>query len=380
MRRLPLLLLTIVLTAISTAQDSAPTLVTTSVSGVATVAAAAATAAGPWWSALIGLVGQFLTAFKAGGKVDTKTAQQAVSSNADKINSATTLLQAWPDLLDSSQQLRENAIQLGQMVNQLAHSPDDITDNQWSDCTTQVKLVQDSYKTIYGNQTNLTVLRKLTNYYSAKHDADQAWNNVTMQLAHTNKTGADRKSTLQSVNGSTSAITAAAMLPEWWAIEEARALSAQYQTLAAQAKSAQSGKSGAQPGGTPQQGATATGYIHNRHVIPQLLSISLSPSKARIRPVADDAVASKRVDSADNPSLSARALDFNKVPFWMTNSLNQTRSRYRANWEQTSIAGLLGAGVGFICMLFLPAIARARPGSASCSRTRYPPAESCISL
>ena len=79
MRRATLLLLTIVLSVISTAQDSAPRLVTTSVSGVATVATAAAIAAGPWWSALIGLVSQFLTAFKGGGKVDTKTAQQAVA-------------------------------------------------------------------------------------------------------------------------------------------------------------------------------------------------------------------------------------------------------------------------------------------------------------
>jgi hypothetical protein len=305
-------------------------------------------------------VSQFLTAFKGGGKVDTKTAQQAVSSNADKVNSATTLLQAWPVLLDSSQQLRENAIQLGQMVNQLAHSPDDINDNQWSDFTTQVKLVQDSYKTIYENQTNVSILENANEYNLVMQDANQAWNNVTMQLAHTNKTATDRKSTLQSVSESTTAITAAALLPEWWAIQEARALSAQYQTVAAQAKSAQSGKSGAQPSGTQQQGTTTTRLIYDRSAIPHLLSISLSSSKARIRPAVDNAVVNKRVDSPDHPSLSARASDFNKVPFWMTNSLNQTRSQYRATWRQTLTAGLIGASVGFICMLFLPAIARAR--------------------
>lgn len=359
MKRGAVVLLTIVLSAISTAQDSAPRLMTTSVS-VAAVATAAASAAGPWWSALIGLASQFLTAFKGGGKVDTKTAQQAVSSNADKMDSAATLLQAWPGLLDSSQQLRQNAIQLGQMVNQFASSPDDITDNQWSDFTTQVKLVQDSYKTIYGNQTNVTILQNASDYYLVMQGANQAWNNVTMQLAHTNKTAADRKSTLQSVNGSTSAITAAAMLPEWWAIQEARALSAQYQAVAAQAKSAQSGKSGAQASGTAQQGAANTGYVHNRSGQPQLLSISLSSSALRIRPVADDTVPVKTVDSAESPSLSTRASDFNKAPFWMTNSLNQTRSEYRANWRQTLIAGLVGAGVGFMCMLFLPAISRAR--------------------
>lgn len=357
MRRATLLVLAIMLSTTSTAQESAPRLVTTQVSGVAAVATAAAVA-GPWWSALIGLVSQLLTSFRGGGRVDTNTAKQAVSSNADKMNSATTLLQAWPDLLESSQQLRQNAIQLGQMVNQLSNSPDDITDNQWSDFKTQVKFVQDSYNAIYGNKTNLTILQNAADYNIVMQNANQAWNNVTAQLAHTNKTAADRKSTLQSVNGSngsTAAITQAALLPEWWAIQEARTLSAQYQALAAQAKSAQSGKSGAPPSGT-----TITEYIHTPTAIPHLLSTSLSSSKARFRPVADDAAATKPVDSTDHPSLSTRALDFNKVPFWMTNSLNQTRSQYRTNWRQTLIAGLVGAGIGFMCMLLLPAIARAR--------------------
>jgi hypothetical protein len=44
----------------------------------------------------------------------------------------------------------------------------------------------------------------------------------------------------------------------------------------------------------------------------------------------------------------------------MTNSLNVTRSEYRTNWRQTLIAGLVGASVGFICMLFLPAFAKSR--------------------
>lgn len=359
MKRIGILVLFVMLSVSSIAQDPSPRLLTASVSGgVALVATAAAAATGPWWSALIGLVSQFLSAF-SGGKVNSKAAQTAVTSNADNLNQALTYLQAWPTLLDQSQQLRQDAIELGQMVSQLATSPDDITDDQWSDFNQQVKAVQSEYKSIYGNQTNVQILENASEYHLTMQNANQAWNNVNKMMARSNKSSAERKASLGSVNGSTAAITAASLLPEWWAIEEAQLLATQYKNVAAQAKSAQGGKSASpSTGSSPQPSTSSAVLLRKRSVEPRLLSIGFSRPSDRLSLVAVQTASSERLVDNEQQTLSGRATDLNRVPSWMTTSLTQTRQQYRTNWYQTLGGGLVGAVLGFICMLFLPAFAR----------------------
>ena len=357
MRRAAILLLTVMLSGSSTGQDSTQG----GRAALVTVAAAGAAAAGPWWSPLISLVTSLLSAFK-GDKKANKDAEDSLNKNSGQMDAALQKLQQWPGILDQSQHVRENAIQLGQMVSILSSSSDDITDDQWSDFTSQISLVQAQYDGIYSNKTNTDILEGANEYFPTKHNADDAWDKIKLATKHSNKTSADRRKTISQVNSVTSSITAAAMLPEWLAIEEAKSLASAYKSVAdqAKAKSQGKGKGGSQSNGNSQQNAA----LHGRHggvdAQAKLLSIALQAGGAGDAPVAASAGSSEQLPDSGSSDLRGRARLYSSAPSWMTGSLNHTRWQYKLNWYLAVVVGLLGVVVGFICMLFLPAVARRR--------------------
>jgi hypothetical protein len=325
-------------------------------------------AASPWWSPLLSLASALLSALN-GGNSAKKTVQQTLPSTAKQMDDGLTLLQAWPSLLRDSERLRQDAIQLGQQADLLGTYPDSITDDQWSDFTTQVKLVQQEYDGIYSNQTNKTILVTYGAYNPTVQSSGDAWNTITKVMGHQNKTAAQRLDTIQQVHGVSSAVTAAAMLPEWWAIDEATTLAGQYKAVTTQAKSVTQGKGGATATGT--NGSNTTSYSRRPSNADFRLAYVAFDIDHR-RPVrgtparqpsseAGESPVSTRVNpesAATDSDLGEAARLYNRAPPWVTTTLYQTRNRYRVDWKQSLIAGLAGAAVGFMVMLLLTAAAR----------------------
>lgn len=357
MKRSGILILSVMLSASSIAQDSSPRLVMTSVSGgTALVAATAAAAASGPWSLLITLVGQFLSAFK-GGKSDNKVAQNAVK-NASGLDQQVAYLQAWPNLLSDSDDFRRTAIELAQECNFLYYSPSDISEDQWSDVTTGISSAQQKYNGIYNNQTYIAILRNATEYNRTSTNVQYAWNVASGVMKHQNKTSAQRKATLQQLLPQMDAITQSAMLPEYWAIEEAKSLASQYQNVANQAKTAQ-GKNTSQENAKQQPAKGVSEKRRSSAIMPQLLSIAFSSTTPRVLQVQAIPGNQRKSEDANGADLAEAARANNMPPKWMTTSLNETRREYRANWYETLGGGLVGALAGFVCMLLLPAIFRA---------------------
>jgi hypothetical protein len=164
----------------------------------------------------------------------------ANQSTAKQMDQAQPVLQAWPNLMQDSRALREDAIGLAQLIDFASKDPN-LADKNWDAVTNGIDVVKSDYKAIYGKQTYTNLLQLYSDYQSVADSVRRMWNAVDVDLGQSNKSPADRMSVRQAVNSDTTKddiLLKAAFLPEYWATSEAQYLVTQYAKAASDAKTA----------------------------------------------------------------------------------------------------------------------------------------------
>jgi hypothetical protein len=269
-------------------------------------------------------------------------------------------LEQWPNMMEDSRSLRRDAIQLAQLVDFASRQADDnVAAQLWSDTNEGIKQVRKQYDGIFGNKAYVTLLQTDPIFDPIKDDATEMWNNIDKFLARENKTPAERKATLQEINGQTKTLIKAAFVTEYWATDVARNLVAQYKTVTATAQS-KVGNGTTAPSGASHSGASPSAASLEFEHEP---SLELAAWHGDYKPI--DVAQTATTPNPPSPQgesgdkrLDEEANSYKRAPDWMTTTLSQTRSEYKTSWRDTLFAGLVGAGLGFIGLMLLTALLR----------------------
>lgn len=318
------------------------------------------------WSPLISFVGSLLSLIIGNGK--TKQQAKTLQPTAQQMDQAQKVLQAWPKLMEDSRGLRQDAIALAQLID-FARKDSSLADKNWVAVTLGIKNVKAEYQAIYGKSAYTDLLASYSGYQGTFDGARRMWNAIEVDLGQPSNSAADRMNILQAVHDETikaDILLNVAFLPEYWAKSEADYLVERYKSLAGDAKTA----TGA-PSTTPGTGNNGTGsgsvssstpqaaYPEFRHK-PMLTRTDfheLSVDAKRPQEFTPASVSDPQ-EEAGSKSPAQEISSYGKAPEWMTTTVTLTRSQYKVDWRNTLLAGLMGAGVGFIALMFLPALAR----------------------